>query len=58
MEQKESQYMAVGRVYATALYDSAQRTGQTADVLADIESIGALLTAVAATRRLRGWKCS
>ncbi|MDA8376591.1 MAG: ATP synthase F1 subunit delta [Planctomycetia bacterium] len=46
MEQKESQYMAVGRVYATALYDSAQRTGQTADVLADIESIGALLAAV------------
>ncbi len=46
MEQKESQYMAIGRVYATALYDSAQRSGQMADVLADVESIGALLTAV------------
>ena len=45
MEQKESQYMAIGRVYAAALYDSAQRAGQLADVLADIESIRALLAA-------------
>ncbi|MGC8539591.1 MAG: ATP synthase F1 subunit delta [Phycisphaerae bacterium] len=45
MQQKESHYMAIGRVYATALYDSAQRAGQMADVTADIESIGALLAA-------------
>ena len=45
MEQKESQYMAIGRVYAAALYDAAQRAGQMADVMADIESIGALLAA-------------
>ncbi len=41
--------MAIGRVYAEALYDSARRAGQLADVLADIESIRALL---AAARRL------
>ena len=45
MEQKESQYMAIGRVYAAALYDSAQRAGQMADVKADMESLGALLAA-------------
>jgi F-type H+-transporting ATPase subunit delta len=45
MEQKESQYMAIGRIYAEALYDSANRSGQAADVLADIESIRALFGA-------------
>ncbi len=45
MEQKESQYLAIGRVYAAALYDSAQRAGQIADVLADVESIRAILAA-------------
>ena len=45
MEQKESHYMAIGRIYAAALYDAAQRAGQTADVMADMESLGALLAA-------------
>jgi F-type H+-transporting ATPase subunit delta len=45
MEQKESQYLAIGRVYAAALYDSAQRAGQIADVQADMECIQAILAA-------------
>ena len=45
MEQKESHYMAIGRVYATALYDAAQRSGKVADVMADIQAIVALLAA-------------
>ncbi|MGC8625181.1 MAG: ATP synthase F1 subunit delta [Phycisphaerae bacterium] len=45
MQYKESQYMALGQVYAAALYDVAQKSGQLDAVLTDIESIRALLAA-------------
>jgi F-type H+-transporting ATPase subunit delta len=45
MEQKESQYLALGRVYAAALYDVARKGGQLEAVQADIEAIRALFNA-------------
>ncbi|NNM86927.1 MAG: ATP synthase F1 subunit delta [Phycisphaerae bacterium] len=46
MEPRESELMMVGRVYATALYDAALAADRLNDIVADMDSLRQLLTAV------------
>lgn len=46
MANKQSEFSPIGEVYALALYDSAVKADQLADVLADVQALQAVLTQI------------